>query len=100
MEPRPDFSQQILRGSDVHLHHPRRVVVVTLSDNHVYDVDKINGGNFSDLIISLTVLSRAHEGPPRRCCVGREAAQHRREETDKQVRLMAEGAAQQSGLGR
>jgi len=37
------------------------IIVVTLSDNHTYDVDKINGGNFTDLIISLTVLSRAHE---------------------------------------
>jgi DNA invertase Pin-like site-specific DNA recombinase len=37
------------------------IIVVTLSDNHSYDVDKINGGNFTDLIISLTILSRAHE---------------------------------------
>jgi DNA invertase Pin-like site-specific DNA recombinase len=37
------------------------VVVVTLVDGHVYDKEKINGGNFTDLIISLTVLSRAHE---------------------------------------
>jgi DNA invertase Pin-like site-specific DNA recombinase len=37
------------------------VVVVTLSDQHVYDKAKINDGNFTDLIISLTVLSRANE---------------------------------------
>jgi DNA invertase Pin-like site-specific DNA recombinase/cell division protein FtsB len=37
------------------------VILVTLTDNHVYDAEKINGGNFTDLIISLTVLSRANE---------------------------------------
>jgi len=36
------------------------IVVVTLSDNHVYDFSKVEG-NFTDLIISLTVLSRANE---------------------------------------
>ncbi len=36
------------------------VIVVTLSDNHVYDFSKVEG-NFTDLIISLTVLSRANE---------------------------------------
>jgi DNA invertase Pin-like site-specific DNA recombinase len=37
------------------------VILVTLTDNHIYDAEKINGGNFTDLIISLTVLSRANE---------------------------------------
>jgi DNA invertase Pin-like site-specific DNA recombinase len=37
------------------------VKVVTLADNHIYDLEKISGGNFTDLIVSLTVLSRAHE---------------------------------------
>ena len=37
------------------------VIVVTLSDQHIYDKAKINDGNFTDLIISLTVLSRANE---------------------------------------
>ena len=35
--------------------------VVTLADNHIYDLEKISGGNFQDLIVSLTMLSRAHE---------------------------------------
>lgn len=37
------------------------VVVVTLADERVYDREKINDGNFTDLIISLTILSRANE---------------------------------------
>ena len=37
------------------------VVVVTLADEKVYDREKINDGNFTDLIISLTILSRANE---------------------------------------
>lgn len=37
------------------------VVVVTLVDEKVYDRDRINDGNFTDLIISLTILSRANE---------------------------------------
>ncbi|HOX58962.1 MAG TPA: recombinase family protein [Candidatus Paceibacterota bacterium] len=37
------------------------VRIVTLSDGHVYDQEKINNGNFTDLIISLTYLSRANE---------------------------------------
>jgi DNA invertase Pin-like site-specific DNA recombinase len=37
------------------------VVVVTLADERIYDREKINDGNFTDLIISLTILSRANE---------------------------------------
>lgn len=37
------------------------VVVVTLADERLYDREKINDGNFTDLIISLTILSRANE---------------------------------------
>jgi DNA invertase Pin-like site-specific DNA recombinase len=37
------------------------VVVVTLADDKTYDRDRINDGNFTDLIISLTILSRANE---------------------------------------
>jgi DNA invertase Pin-like site-specific DNA recombinase len=37
------------------------IVVVTLTDDRVYDREKINDGNFTDLIISLTILSRANE---------------------------------------
>lgn len=37
------------------------IVVVTLADERVYDREKINDGNFTDLIISLTILSRANE---------------------------------------
>ncbi|HOC57320.1 MAG TPA: recombinase family protein [Verrucomicrobiota bacterium] len=37
------------------------VRIVTLSDGHVYDQERINNGNFTDLIISLTFLSRANE---------------------------------------
>jgi hypothetical protein len=38
-----------------------RIVVVTLADQRVYDRERINDGNFTDLIISLTILSRANE---------------------------------------
>ena len=37
------------------------IVVVTLADDRVYDRNRINDGNFTDLIISLTILSRANE---------------------------------------
>ena len=37
------------------------IVVVTLADNRVYDRNRINDGNFTDIIISLTILSRANE---------------------------------------
>jgi DNA invertase Pin-like site-specific DNA recombinase len=37
------------------------VVVVTLADDKTYDRERINDGNFTDLIISLTILSRANE---------------------------------------
>ena len=37
------------------------VVVVTLADDRVYDRNRINDGNFTDIIISLTILSRANE---------------------------------------
>lgn len=37
------------------------VRIVTLADGHIYDQDKISNGGFTDLIISLTVLSRANE---------------------------------------
>jgi len=37
------------------------IVVVTLADERVYDKKRINDGNFTDLIISLTILSRANE---------------------------------------
>jgi DNA invertase Pin-like site-specific DNA recombinase len=37
------------------------IVVVTLADQRAYDREKINDGNFTDLIISLTILSRANE---------------------------------------
>lgn len=37
------------------------VVVVTLADERVYDRNRINDGNFTDIIISLTILSRANE---------------------------------------
>lgn len=37
------------------------IVVVTLADQRVYDGEKINDGNFTDIIISLTILSRANE---------------------------------------
>jgi DNA invertase Pin-like site-specific DNA recombinase len=37
------------------------IVVVTLADQRVYDREKINDGNFTDIIISLTILSRANE---------------------------------------
>lgn len=37
------------------------VVVITLADDKTYDRERINDGNFTDLIISLTILSRANE---------------------------------------
>lgn len=37
------------------------IVVVTLVDQRVYDRERINDGNFTDIIISLTILSRANE---------------------------------------
>jgi DNA invertase Pin-like site-specific DNA recombinase len=37
------------------------IVVVTLADQRVYDRERINDGNFTDIIISLTILSRANE---------------------------------------
>ena len=37
------------------------IIVVTLADERVYDQQRINDGNFTDLIISLTILSRANE---------------------------------------
>ena len=37
------------------------IVVVTLADDRVYDRNRINDGNFTDIIISLTILSRANE---------------------------------------
>ena len=37
------------------------IVIVTLADQRVYDREKINDGNFTDIIISLTILSRANE---------------------------------------
>ncbi len=37
------------------------VIVVTLADERVYDRNRINDGNFTDIIISLTILSRANE---------------------------------------
>lgn len=37
------------------------IKIVTLCDGHVYDRAKIDNGGFVDLIVSLTVLSRAHE---------------------------------------
>ena len=36
------------------------VCIVTVSDGHIYTADKLNS-NFTDLLISLTVMSRAHE---------------------------------------
>ena len=55
------------------------VAIVTLSDGHVYDKAKITA-NFTDLIISLSIMSRAHEessdeGDETRCGVGCEANQ-------------------------
>ena len=37
------------------------IIVVTLADDKTYDRERINDGNFTDLIISLTILSRANE---------------------------------------
>ena len=37
------------------------IVIVTLTDQRVYDRERINDGNFTDIIISLTILSRANE---------------------------------------
>lgn len=37
------------------------VIVVTLGDGQVYDASAITGGNFTPLVISLAVMSRAHE---------------------------------------
>ncbi len=37
------------------------IIVVTLADERVYDRQRINDGNFTDIIISLTILSRANE---------------------------------------
>ena len=37
------------------------IIVVTLADQRVYDRELINDGNFTDIIISLTILSRANE---------------------------------------
>ena len=37
------------------------IVIVTLADQRVYDRERINDGNFTDIIISLTILSRANE---------------------------------------
>lgn len=37
------------------------IVIVTLADQRVYDRERIDGGNFTDIIISLTILSRANE---------------------------------------
>ena len=37
------------------------IVIVTLGDQRVYDRERINDGNFTDIIISLTILSRANE---------------------------------------
>jgi DNA invertase Pin-like site-specific DNA recombinase len=37
------------------------IVVVTMADERVYDRNRINDGNFTDIIISLTILSRANE---------------------------------------
>lgn len=37
------------------------IIVVTLVDERVYDRQRINDGNFTDIIISLTILSRANE---------------------------------------
>lgn len=41
------------------------IIVVTLADQRVYDRELINDGNFTDIIISLTILSRANEGSNR-----------------------------------